>query len=74
MKKQSTRRDFLKLSALGLAAGAAAEISPAWQGRTMNVAAGVAGPAGEIELWVTNPSCDVPEPRISHGGRPRTAL
>ena len=50
MNKQSTRRDFLKLSALGLAATAAAEISPPLQGLDM-----AAGPAGEIEVWETNP-------------------
>ena len=50
MKKPSTRRDFLKLSAMGLAATATAEISPALPGRAM-----AAPPAGAIEVWVTNP-------------------
>src|SRR3979411_1894942 len=49
MSTEHTRRDFLRLSAAGLAAGAASEALPAW---------GSPGPGnpsvGEITAWVTD--------------------
>jgi glucosylceramidase len=49
MSTQSTRRDFLKLSAAGLAAGAVAEVVPAWSSLH------AANPAsGEIAVRVTD--------------------
>src|SRR3979411_462883 len=49
MSTEHTRRDFLRLSAAGLAAGAASEALPAW---------GSPGPGnpsvGEITVWVTD--------------------
>jgi glucosylceramidase len=49
MTTEPTRRDFLKMSALGLAATAGAEMSPAFR-----PASDAASPAGDIEVWVTN--------------------
>ncbi len=46
----STRRDFLKLSALGLAATAAADLVPSLQ-----PSAAAADTPGDIAVWVTNP-------------------
>lgn len=49
MSTESTRRDFLKLSTAGLAAGAVAEVVPAWSSlRSDNPS------AGEVTVWVTD--------------------
>lgn len=48
MSTDHTRRNFLKLSALGLAASAAADLRPAY------AAATASSPSGEIAAWVTS--------------------